>query len=251
MTRVEICLDDLAGAVLAETCGADRIELCAALGVGGTTPSIGTVEAVLGSVRSLGVQVLVRQREGDFVYSRAEIAAMCADIVTVRELHPPAGVTVGFVIGALTPYNTIDVRVMHELLDACGGAPVTFHKAFDQTQDLFASLETLMTLGVQRVLTAGGTSAAVDGQAALADLVRRAGEELVVMAGGGVRASNVVELVGRTGIKEVHLRASGWTPSASAHRNAEFGYDLGRRLVTSAEVIAELKAALRRGKAEA
>lgn len=246
MTRIEICLDDIEGAVVAEACGAARIELCAALGVGGLTPSIGTVETVLATVSTLGVQVLVRPREGDFVYTRREIEAMCADIQAVSAIPAPAAVSVGFVLGVLTPNNEIDVEAMRALLDACGHAPVTFHKAFDQTTDLSASLDALVALGVGRVLTSGGIASAIDGADVLAGLVQRAGDDLVVMAGGGVRAANVAEVIERTGVAEVHLRAAESIASASIHRSEEFGYDLGSRLVTSARMIDELRCALPR-----
>lgn len=242
MTLVEICLDDVEGAATAETHGADRIELCANLADGGTTPSIGTVATVLNSVTTLGVQVLIRQRPGDFVYSDAEVAAMCADIEAIRALRTPSAVTVGFVIGALRTDNTIDVDATGRMLASCRTAPVTFHKAFDQTPDLGSSLETLVTLGVQRALTSGGPGSAIDGAERLATLVERSAGRIIILAAGGIRAHNVGEVVDRTGVPEVHLRAG--EPVSGRNLGGPNAYDSANRSVTSAAIIDDVLAKL-------
>jgi copper homeostasis protein len=246
MTAVEICVDSVAGAVLAETAGADRVELCAGLAEGGTTPSIGTVERVLASVDRIGVQVLVRPRGGDFVYSRDEAAVMLADIAALRALE--AAVPVGFVIGALTVDGEIDRGLTAELVAAAAGAPVTFHKAFDATRDLHRSLDELRELGVDRVLTSGGRARAVDAVAEISALVAAAGE-VSILAGGGVRAHNVAELVAATGVREVHLRAARTRPSPVRFRRPEVDFsgtvppdDV--RVETSAEEIGAVLSAL-------
>lgn len=240
MTLVEICLEDIEGAFAAESCGADRIELCAGLAQGGITPGIGTVGTVLARVRHIGVQVLIRPRGGDFVYSRFELDAMCADIRAVRDLGSPDGVTVGFAIGALTPQGTIDRLAVKQLLVACEGAPATFHKAFDATTNLVATLDELAELGVGRVLTSGGRATALDGASRLARLVERAAGRIEILAGGGVRPGNVVELVARTGVREVHLRAPVDLPSAARFRNPELDYDRGSRTVTSGALVKDV-----------
>jgi copper homeostasis protein len=204
---LEICVDHVDGARIAEVAGADRVEVCAGLVEGGITPSIGMVRAVLRTVRRVGVQVLIRPRGGDFHYSPAEIEVMADDIAAVSALAKD--VTVGFVIGALTAGGEIDVPTTRELLSRCGDAPVTFHKAFDATRDVERSLDVLMELGVGRVLTSGGRPQAVDGVPALAALVRRAGGRIAVMAGGAVRPHNVRSILARTGVPEIHLRATG------------------------------------------
>lgn len=244
MTLLEVCLDDIEGAVVAERCRADRIELCAGLNEGGTTPSIGTVSAVLHRVQRIGVQVLVRQRGGDFVFSAAELDAMCADIEAVRALETPPGVEVGFVLGALTPGRTIDRAVTARLIRACGGAPVTFHKAFDLTPDLGESLDALIDLGVNRVLTSGGQAAALDGADALAGLVRQAGERIRILAAGGIRPHTAAEVLARTAVPEVHLRAAAPLVSASAHGADPLGYDSGIRMATSASMIDDMLRAI-------
>jgi copper homeostasis protein len=233
VTVVEICIDDVAGAVVAESAGADRVELCAALSDGGTTPSIGTVETVFDSVRRIGVQVLVRPRGGDFVHDRDELAVMRADVQALRRLGRP----LGFVLGALTPYGDVDVPAMRMLLDACGEAPVTFHRAFDATRDRMAALDVLTDLGVARVLTSGGRTTAAEGAPVLADLVRKADGRVAVMAGGSVRPENVAELVARTGVPEVHLRAGVEVPSRSRYRDPHLPYDAGTRTSTSGETV--------------
>jgi copper homeostasis protein len=205
--RVEICVDDLSGALAAEEAGADRIELCAALSEGGITPSIGLIRAVLGRLRRIGVVVMIRPRGGDFNVTAAERAVMLADIAAIRaEPHAP-GVTVGFVFGALNADGTVDVPTTRALVAASAGAPVTFHKAFDETTDLPAALETLMALGVNRVLTSGGKATAAEGSAMLRALVAQAADRITILGGGGVRAHNLRTLLAETGVPEVHLRA--------------------------------------------
>ena len=220
---VEICCASVEDVVAAEEGGADRVELCAGLVEGGTTPSIGLVGAVLGAVECAGVQVLVRPRGGDFLYSEAEVEVMLADISALRAMATPGGAQLGFVLGALSVDGRIDEDVTGRLVAACSGHPVTFHRAFDFTPDLLASLGVLARLGVRRVLTSGGRQRAVDGSDVLAELVRQAPPGLEILAGGGVRADSVGDLVRRTGVREVHLRAAREVPSAMVYRSADAG----------------------------
>lgn len=248
MTVVEICVDSVAGAVIAEGAGAGRVELCAGLAEGGTTPSVGTVARVLRSVGRIGVQVLIRPRGGDFVYTAEEVAVMLADIAAIRAL--PAPVPVGFVIGALTADGEIDRAITGVLSEAAAGAPVTFHKAFDATRDLGRSLGALMELGLDRVLTSGGRAQAADALPEISALVQQAGSRLTVMAGGGVRSHNVAGLVAATGVREVHLRAAESRPGPVRFRRP--GIDFSGsvppddvRVQTSADEIAGVLGALR------
>lgn len=203
MTIVEICVDDVEGARIAEREGADRIELCADLVEGGTTPSIGMVSTVLSAVTRVGVHILIRPRGGDFVYTRDEVNVMQADISAILKLG--AGVRVGFVLNALTRDEQIDQPTMRKLLGACDGAPTTFSRAFDATADLLAAADVLVDLGVGRVLTAGGPGTAAEGQATLAQLVRST--PITVLAAGHIRSVTVAQLVAATSVKEIHLRA--------------------------------------------
>jgi copper homeostasis protein len=242
VTLVEICLDDLAGIRVAEEPGADRVELCAALGDGGITPSIGTVAGALRLASRIGIQVLVRQRPGDFVYSDDELQAMVDDIHSIRALANPSGVPIGFVIGALRADGEVNVDATRRLVASCGDAPVTFHKAFDQVPDRGAALDRLAALGVSRVLTSGGAATALEGADELARLVDLAGDRVTILAGGGVRPANVADIIERSGVSEVHLRAV--VPVASAAAGAPTAYDTGERDVTSADVVRAVVAAV-------
>jgi copper homeostasis protein len=197
---VEACVDSVASSLAAERGGARRLELCDALFDGGTTPSAGMIAASKAAV-SIPVFVMIRSRGGGFVYSDAERDVMRRDVVVARELDAD-----GVVIGGLRPDGTVDIALVRFLVEAAHELPVTFHRAFDFTPDLEASLESLADAGVQRILTSGGASTAADGATALADLVRQAGSRLIVMAGGGVREENVRSLVSVSGVREVHVR---------------------------------------------
>lgn len=153
------------------------------------------------SAVSLPVFVMIRPRGGGFVYSDAERDVMRRDVFVARELGAD-----GVVIGALRRDGTIDLEIVRMLVSAAGELPVTFHRAFDLTPDLAASLDVLAGAGVQRVLSSGGAPNAVEGAAVLADLVRQAGTRVVVLAGGGVREENVQSLVSVCGVREVHVR---------------------------------------------
>lgn len=251
MTLLEICLDDPDGAPVAEAAGADRLELCAALGEGGITPSLGTVAVVLASVRRVGVQVLIRQRPGNFVYTAAELDAMVADIRAIAALPRPTGVALGFVVGALAPDGTVDRSATARFVEAAGGLPVTFHKAFDQSPELLVALDELVGLGVERVLTSGGAATALAGADRLAELIRHADGRIAVLAGGGVRPDHAAALVRATGVGEVHLRAGAAVPSAARPASpraaaAAGAYDTGALVATSAALVAEMRAALDR-----
>lgn len=203
MTLVEICVDDIAGARIAERAGADRVELCADLREGGITPSIGMVAITLSALSRIGVQVLIRPRGGNFVYSGDEVQVMCADIRAIAAL--PTMVPVGFVLNALTGDGRIDHVALERLIDACGGAPTTFSRAFDHTTDAHSAFDQLGALGIDRLLTAGGPGTAVEGQSELARLTSRAGPR--VLAAGHIRSDTAGALVAGTGVPEIHLRA--------------------------------------------
>ena len=207
MTLIEICVDDVDGARIAERAGADRVELCADLLEGGITPSAGMLECTLAAVNRVGVQVLIRPRGGDFVYDADEAAVMRADIRAVRALAEGAAVPVGFVLSGLTTDGRVDRAVMAALLEECRGAPTTFSKAFDEVADRWAALDDLAELGVHRVLTSGGALTAAEGAEELRALT--ADGRVTVLAGGSVRSGTVTELLSRTGVPEVHLRAPG------------------------------------------
>lgn len=197
---VEACVDSVASSLAAERGGAQRLELCDALFDGGTTPSAGMIAACKEAV-SIPVFVMIRPRGGGFVYSEAEQDVMRRDVVVARELGAD-----GIAMGGLQLDGTVDLALVRMMIDAAHDLPVTFHRAFDLTPDLDASLESLADAGVQRILTSGGAPTAAEGASALAHLVTQAGSRLTVIAGGGVREENVRTLVSVSGVREVHVR---------------------------------------------
>ena len=202
MPLVEAAVETLHSALAAERAGAGRIELCASLSHGGTTPSAGLIAAVVERVR-IPVFVLIRPRGGGFVYSDEEIGVMLRDI----KLASTLGID-GIVIGVLTPENLVDAGHTRALIEAAEGLPVTFHRAFDLTRNLPEALEQLIEAGVSRILTSGGAATALAGAGAIAALVDQARARIVVMPGGGIREHNVRELIARTGVSEVHTGLS-------------------------------------------
>jgi copper homeostasis protein len=206
---IEACVDAIDAAMQAEWGGADRIELCGELLQGGVTPSHGLIEAVWDQV-SIPLFVLIRPRSGDFLYTSDELDIMERDIRIARSLHVD-----GIVAGALTTEGDVDVTAMRCILDAARPMEVTFHRAFDFTRDQDAALDALLELEVDRVLTSGGASTALQGAETLARLNLRAGGDLTVMAGGSI------EVVRRTGVREVHLRGAERVPSAMRHRRRD------------------------------
>ncbi|MCB9897448.1 MAG: copper homeostasis protein CutC [Planctomycetes bacterium] len=196
-----MCTESLDGALAARRGGAERVELCAALGVGGLTPSLGTLRLVRERT-SLAVVALARPRAGDFLYGANEFDVLRRDV----ELLGEAGAH-GVALGVLTPDGRIDVARTGRLVEAARPMQVVFHRAFDMLSDQFAALDELAALGVSRVLTSGGAPSVVDGLPRLRELVAAARGRLTVMPGGGVRADNVREVLARSGAREVHFSA--------------------------------------------
>lgn len=196
---VEICVGDLLSALEAGEGGADRVELCDRLEVGGTTPSAGTIAEACRRL-TIPVHVLIRTRAGDFAPTEPEIAAMAHDVEVARRLGAS-----GVVFGILEADGTIDRDATARLVDLARPMSVTFHKAFDQTPDLDDALETLIELGVDRVLTSGGRSTAEEGAGALARLIATAGDRLGVIVAGRLTVENLPAIVARTKAREVHL----------------------------------------------
>lgn len=199
----ESCVDTLAAAIASAEGGAQRLEMCANLDVGGTTPDAALVAHCVAAV-DIPVFVMVRPRGGAFVYDAHEAEAMLRDIAMMK-----AAGAHGLVFGTLTRDGDIDTLLMRRLIDAARPLPVTCHKAIDDTRDLPAALDALCALGVDRVLTSGGAPTAAEGATMLARLVAQAGERLTILAGGGVRAHNVADLVRAIGVREVHAKLLG------------------------------------------
>lgn len=198
----EACTANMASVEEAVLGGAKRIELCTALPLGGLTPSIGMLKAVRECHPQLTIHVLIRAREGDFVYREDETAVMEHDI---EEALPYAD---GFVFGALLPQGDIDKSTMSRLIRAAGGKPVTFHRAFDVCRNPVESLEQIIDLGCQRLLTSGQQPTALEGIPLLRHLNTIASGRLIIMPGSGVNEQNVRHIIEQTGAVEIHGSAS-------------------------------------------
>ena len=197
---VEAAVDSLEDALAAVQGGADRLELCANLSVGGTTPDPALIEAVLGRAE-VPVYSMIRPRGGSFVYSGEELDVMRRDIDNALALD-----CAGVVLGVLDDMNRVDVPRTRSLVKIAGGDRVTFHRALDRTPDIFAAAEELISIGISRVLTSGGAPNASDGAEVLNALVARSAGRLEILAGGGVRAHNVRDIIHRGNVREVHAR---------------------------------------------
>jgi len=233
---VEIAVQDAAGARAAIDAGADRLELCQALVVGGLTPSIGSIEAVCDAVGAEKVNVLVRPRGGGFVYEPDEVAVVAADI----RACVARGVG-GVVVGALDATGDADREALRRWRDAAGSTTLVFHRAIDASPRSAEVFETLLVEGVDRVLTSGGAPRSIQGIDRLEAYARLAGSALDVTAGGGVSPADIRHLV-HAGVDGVHL---------SARRRAGLGAPSGPgggadgHDVTDPAIVAEAVAAAR------
>lgn len=215
MVLLEIVTYSLTSAKIAVAGGAHRIELCENTAEGGTTPSLGTIEAV----KALGgppVHVMIRPRGGDFLYDPDEHALMQRDL-----LHAIKAGADGLVLGLLKPNATIDVEATRRLVDLAEGRPVTFHRAFDWVADPICALEDVAQTGCRRLLTSGRAPNALAGAELIGELVRRAPSSLSILAAGGIDAGNLKTLIERTGVHEVHaslrgIQATGMTMRPTA-----------------------------------
>jgi copper homeostasis protein len=197
----EVCVDSVAGIRAARAAGADRVELCGDLLEGGTTPSCGMIRQAR-SIAGIGLNVMIRPRGGDFLFDDDEFAIMEADVETAKAENADA-----VVIGLLIAEGTIDVKRTRDLVARARPLPVTFHRAFDMTPDPFEALETLVGLGVERVLTSGQEATVLEGLPLIAELVRRAGKRIIVMPGGGITARNAGRIVAAAKPREMHFTA--------------------------------------------
>lgn len=204
--RFELTVADPAGVRVARAAGADRVELCTGLALGGLTPSAGLLSASLAAAEGMGVHVLVRPRAGDFVHSEDDIAVMLADVEAAR-----AAGAAGVVFGALDENGRLDLTTTTRLVRAAEGMETTFHRAIDASLDPVETLLELGRIGVTRVLTSGGADRAIDGTATLAALVG-AGSGVQVMAGGGVRLEHLPTLIA-IGVDAVHASAKTFQPA--------------------------------------
>ena len=215
MHKFEICANSVASCIAAQKGGANRVELCAGIPEGGTTPSYGMIRNARESI-SIALNVIIRPRGGDFLYSESEIKEMVYDIQVAKELGAD-----GLVFGCLTPDGSVDMKAMKTLMDAAGNTPVTFHRAFDHTCDPFKALEDIISLGCVRILTSGCKPTALEGADLLAQLVERAGERIIIMPGCGIRENNIAEIARLSGAREFHFSARESVESGMIFRNPE------------------------------
>lgn len=235
---LEIAANSLASALAAQRGGAGRIELCAALELGGLTPSHAQIALARDRLR-MPLYVLIRPRAGDFLYNELELETMQRDI----EACAAAGCD-GVVLGALDADGHIDLPRCRSLIDAAGAMGVTFHRAFDLACDPVRALEDLLALGCERVLTSGAQPAATEGAALISDLVVQARDRIVVMPGAGIDAGNIAALAQRTRAREFHASAKQLWPSRMRHHHDHFD-DMQRGEWRSDEAqVRELVAAL-------
>ena len=206
----EICVDSVAGVRAAKASGAQRVELCADLLEGGITPSRGMVRQAR-AIGAVGLHVIIRPRGGDFLFDDDEFAIMRADIETARAERAE-----GVVIGLLTAEGEIDAERTRVLIALARPLSVTFHRAFDVAAEPFQAIETLVELGVDRVLTSGQEATALEGLPLIVELMKRAGDRIVIMPGGGITARNVERIVAAARPREIHFAAL--EPAASAMR---------------------------------
>lgn len=197
---IEAAVDSLEAALAAERTGAARIELCGDLDIGGVTPSWELLTACRARLR-VPICAMIRPRGGDFVYTDAEVSRMIRDIGTAFRLSAH-----GVVLGALREDGTVDESQMSAFMSAAGPQPVVFHRAFDAAIDADAALDTVIRLGVTRVLTGGHAGPAAEGIPALSRLVARSAGRITILAGGGVSGDNVRSIVSGSGVTEVHAR---------------------------------------------
>ncbi len=211
---IEICVDTAGCASAAAHAGADRIELCSALGLGGLTPSAGLMAAA--AALPVPVRALIRPRDGDFRYDAADLAVMDDDITRARE----AGLE-GVVIGALTAENALDLTALERLAATAEGMGLTLHRAFDMCADPFDALEQAIALGFDHILTSGQALTVAEGIGRIAELTDRAGDRITIMPGGGVRPDGAADLLARSGVRAIHASCASGQPDAAL---AAFGF---------------------------
>lgn len=204
---VELCVHDLEGARIAREVGADRVEVCVDISAGGLTPPLSLVEGALNLSFPSGVAVLVRPRAGNFVHTSEEIAIIEATIRDYR-LSVDKDAPIAFVVGVLEKNGMIHREAIRRFKEAAGDCDLVFHRAFDLLENQEEGVKILRELGVHRILTTGGDPKRAN-VLALRQLVAQAGEDMTILASGGLRSWNVADVVAQSGVREVHMRAPG------------------------------------------
>ena len=240
MYRFEICANSVASCIAAQEGGADRVELCSGIPEGGTTPSFGMIRKARASI-DIGLNVIIRPRGGDFLYTSDELEEMVHDIRVAKELGAD-----GLVFGCLTKEGNVDKEAMSILMEAAEGLPVTFHRAFDHSADPMRALEDIIDLGCARILTSGCRPTAMQGACLLGELVKAAGERIIIMPGCGVNEGNIAEIARLSGAREFHFSAREPVESGMIFRNPDVAMGseedpYGTVRTTAARVAATIK----------
>lgn len=232
--RLEVCVDTPAGLAAAVAGGADRIELCSALDIDGLTPSPGLMAQA--GVCGCETFAMIRPRAGDFVFGDLDLDAMRRDIDAARA----AGLA-GVALGANRPDGRLDEQALGGLIAHASGLRVSLHRAFDVTPDKAEALATAVGLGFERILTSGGRPSAPEGSEMIADLVRRAGDRIVIMAGAGLKPDNVADFVRRTGVTEVHASCRVALPAPRGGLDVDLGFVTAGRKDTGQTVVEAMR----------
>src|SRR5580704_1819816 len=221
---IEVCVDSVASAVAAQRGGAGRVELCSDLLEGGVTPSAGLIELVRART-SIGLQVMIRPRGGDFCYTPEEFETMRRDITISKKLGAD-----GVVMGILNADGSVDTERTRQLVELARPLNVTFHRAFDMSADLFLALVDICRTGAARLLTSGGEQTAGQAVPMIARLVKAARSRIAIMACGGIDDHNAVSIIEQTGVREIHVGLRSSVASPMLHRNPQvsMGTALGR-----------------------
>lgn len=233
--RFEVAVDSIESALVAQECGADRVELCADLGSGGITPSPGLIQLALERLH-IPIHVILRPRRGDFLYTEAEFDVIRRDIEMVKATGAD-----GVVFGVLRVDGTVDTVRTQALIKSAGSLRVTFHRAFDMCRDPWDALDAMIELGVDTLLTSGQESTAEAGIPLIAGLVERAGDRIVIMPGGSINPGNIRRIAGETGARTFHFSAKATVDGPMRFRNPRLtlGDEIGEysRSYASAERI--------------
>lgn len=228
--KLEIIGFNIESCLAAQEAGANRIELCDNPTEGGTTPSYGFIKAAREKL-SIELYVMIRPRGGDFLYSDAEFEIMMQDIGVCRTLGCD-----GVVLGILTPGGNVDKKRCRQLIEHAYPLGVTFHRAFDRTEDPLQSMEDIIEIGCERILTSGLRPKAIDGIALLKKLIQQADDRIIIMPGSGVNADNIIQLAERTGAVEFHSSASMVIDSSMQYENELIDEKMQHVVVNKEEV---------------
>ncbi len=216
---LEICCGSIDDAIQAERGGADRVELCSALFLGGLTPSLGTLQEARARLK-IPIIAMVRPRGGGFCYTDAEFATMERDTRLAIE-HGADGV----VFGILRPDGSIDLERTRRIRDLIGNRQAVFHRAFDVTPDPFQAVDQLVELGITRILTSGQQNTVGEGLQLIRQLIVHGGDRIEIMPGGGIMNHEIEAVIVHTGCRQIHLTAFGAQrdPSTEARPSVTFG----------------------------